>query len=247
LDEQARLDSLKTAFERNKLGQFATPSELAFSLTKYALTLLEELKVRFLDPAIGTGSFFSALTRASVPGQIEQASGVEIDPLFAKTALRLWSDRGLAVIQADFTKEEPPVKRFNFVLANPPYVRHHHLSGEDKSRLNSKIAESLGLKISGLAGLYCYFLLLCHEWMDENGIAVWLIPSEFMDVNYGVTLRRYLTDRVTLLQIHRFCPTDVQFTDALVSSAVVIFRKSSPPSEHNIQFSFGGPIDSPGC
>ncbi len=62
--------------------------------------------------------------------------------------------------------------------------------------------------------------------MEDEGLAVWLIPSEFMDVNYGAALRRYLSERVTLLQIHRFCPTDVQFTDALVSSAVVIFRKS---------------------
>ena len=101
------------------------------------------------------------------------------------------------------------------------------------------------MQISGLAGLYCYFLLLCHDWMEERGLAIWLIPSEFMDVNYGATLRRYLTEHVTLLQIHRFCPTDVQFTDALVSSAVVVFRKSPPPPGHRARFSFAGPIESP--
>ena len=101
------------------------------------------------------------------------------------------------------------------------------------------------LSISGLAGLYCYFLLLSHDWMEEQALALWLIPSEFMDVNYGATVRRYLTERVTLLHIHRFCPTDVQFTDALVSSAVVVFRKSPPPQGHRIRFSFGGPIERP--
>src|SRR5438445_8658897 len=81
--------------------------------------------------------------------------------------------------------------------------------------------------------------------MEEQGLAIWLIPSEFMDVNYGVTLRRYLTERVTLLHIHRFCPTDAQFTDALVSSAVVVFRKSAPPTGHAARFSFAGPIEHP--
>ncbi len=81
--------------------------------------------------------------------------------------------------------------------------------------------------------------------MEEQGLAIWLIPSEFMDVNYGVTLRRYLTEHVTLLHIHRFCPTDVQFTDALVSSAVVVFRKSPPPAGHTARFSFAGPIEHP--
>ena len=94
---------------------------------------------------------------------------------------------------------------------------------------------------AGLAGLYCYFLLLCHDWMEDQGLAVWLIPSEFMDVNYGVTLRRYLAERVTLLHIHRFCPTDVQFTDALVSSAVVVFRQAPPPAGHAARFSFARP------
>jgi hypothetical protein len=78
--------------------------------------------------------------------------------------------------------------------------------------------------------MYCYFLLLCHEWMEEQGLAIWLIPSEFMDVNYGGTLRRYLTERVALLHIHRFSPSDLQFADAMVSSAVVVFRKSLPPN-----------------
>jgi hypothetical protein len=81
--------------------------------------------------------------------------------------------------------------------------------------------------------------------MQDEGLALWLIPSEFMDVNYGATLRRYLTERVTLLHIHRFCPTDVQFTDALVSSAVVVFRKSPPPPTHNARFSFAGSIEHP--
>jgi methylase of polypeptide subunit release factors len=180
------------------------------------------------------------------PEDIAAATGIELDPLFAETASRLWSDSGLEVLQADFTRQKPPAQRFNFILTNPPYVRHHHLTGKEKGRLKTQLARSLQLPISGLAGLYCYFLLHAHDWMEDDGLALWLIPSEFMDVNYGITLRRYLTERVTLLQIHRFCPTDVQFTDALVSSAVVIFRKSLPPPDHSVHFSFAGPIDRPG-
>ena len=243
--EQARLDSLKTPAERNKWGQFATPPELALSLAQYAHTLMGNTPVRFLDPAIGTGSFFSALSQAFGPKDITAATGIELDPLFAQTAATLWEGRGLHVIKGDFTKQHPPVQPFNLVLTNPPYVRHHHLAAEDKDRLKAQLMRSLQLDISGLAGLYCYFLLLCHDWMEQQGLAIWLIPSEFMDVNYGVTLRRYLTEHVTLLHIHRFCPTDVQFTDALVSSAVVVFRKAPPPAAHAARFSFAGPIEHP--
>lgn len=243
--EQARLDALKSAAERNKWGQFATPFELALGLTRYMHQLRGAGTIRFLDPAIGTGAFFSALSQTVPAKAVEDAAGVELDPIFAEAAEKLWGKSGLHVIRGDFTKQKPPKQLFNLVLTNPPYVRHHHLDGAEKERLKAQLARSLHMEISGLAGLYCYFLLLCHDWMDEQGAALWLIPSEFMDVNYGATLRRYLTERVTLLHIHRFCPTDVQFTDALVSSAVVVFRKAPPPPGHRARFSFAGPIDQP--
>lgn len=245
LEEQVRLDGLKTAAERNKWGQFATPAPLALSLARYVRDLRGEGTIRFLDPAIGSGSFYSAVSQVFASGQIDAATGIELDPLFAETATRLWRSSGLHVVNGDFTKQPLPEERFDLVLTNPPYVRHHHLSAAEKERLKTQLARSLQLDISGLAGLYCYFMLLCHDWMEEQGLAVWLVPSEFMDVNYGVTLRRYLTEHVTLLHIHRFCPTDAQFTDALVSSAVVVFRKSPPPSDHSVRFSFAGPIESP--
>ena len=245
LEEQARLDSQKTATERNKWGQFATPPELARGLARYALDLIGQVRLRFLDPAIGTGSFYSAISQAVPTKNIEVATGIELDPLFADAARNLWAKTGLHVVHGDFTKQKPPAQQFNLILTNPPYVRHHHLELDEKVRLKAQLARSLHMEISGLAGLYCYFLLLCHDWMEEDGLAVWLIPSEFMDVNYGVTLRRYLSEHVTLLHIHRFCPTDVQFTDALVSSAVVVFRKSLPSPGHRVRFSFGGPIEKP--
>jgi len=244
-EEQTRLDTLKTAAERNKWGQFATPFELALSLARYAHKTLGEGRLRFLDPAIGTGSFYSALSQAVPAKTIEVATGIELDPLFADAARNLWGKSGLRVVEGDFTRQKPPAQRFNLILTNPPYVRHHHLESEAKEHLKAHLARSLHMEISGLAGLYCYFLLLCHDWMEEQGLAIWLIPSEFMDVNYGVTLRRYLAERVTLLHIHRFCPTDVQFTDALVSSAVVVFRKTAPAPGHSVRFSFAGPIENP--
>ncbi|MGO8792856.1 MAG: Eco57I restriction-modification methylase domain-containing protein [Terriglobia bacterium] len=244
-EEQARLDSFKTAPERNKWGQFATPPELALSIARYAHSLLGGESVHFLDPAIGTGSFYSALLQVFPLDQIEGATGIELDPIFSQAAAALWGATGLRIVSGDFTQQRRPSERFNLVLTNPPYVRHHHLTASQKGSLRQQLAQSLNLELSGLAGLYCYFLLLCHDWMEDRGLAVWLIPSEFMDVNYGKTLRRYLAERVTLLHIHRFCPTDVQFTDALVSSAVVVFRKQPPPPGHAARFSFGGSIEHP--
>lgn len=246
LIEQRRLDQLKSAKERNAWGQFATPPALSLEIARYVWQRLHHRTggFRFLDPAIGTGSFFAAFVQTFPSDRIESATGIELDKPFAESAANIWKRQGLHVIHGDFTKQNPePI--YNVVLTNPPYVRHHHIAAGDKQRLGDLVQAATGLRLSGLAGLYCYFLLLGHAWLAENGLAVWLIPSEFMDVNYGDAIKRYLLDQVCLLQIHRFCPSDVQFDDALVSSAVVVFERRQSTPGHKTVFSFGGSLLAP--
>lgn len=242
---QAELDRARTQAERNEQGQFATPPALAEDILRHASNLLgTRRKVQFLDPALGTGAFYSALRTVFPAKRVDRALGLEIDPHYGRPAARLWKRVGLTVKHADFTAQKPD-SRYSLVICNPPYVRHHHLESDQKTRLQVATYQASGMRLSGLAGLYCHFLGLAHAWMAEGAIAGWLIPSEFMDVNYGDEVKRYLLTRVTLLHIHRFDPDDVQFADALVSSAVVWFRNERPPKDHAVSFTFGGSLDDP--
>jgi methylase of polypeptide subunit release factors len=241
---QAKLDEQKTQSERNRLGQFSTPPNLADEILRYALSLVTSRKVRFLDPAFGTGAFYSALCRMFPKNRIEEALGIEIDAEYGRVASQLWKGSDLQLRLEDFiTATSEP--RFNLVICNPPYVRHHHLGNGDKQRLRMRTTQASGIKLSGLAGLYCHFICMCHAWMAQDAIAGWLVPSQFMDVNYGRGLREYLLRKVTLLHIHRFNANEVQFADALVSSAVLWFRNSPPPKDHRVRFSFGGTLLEP--
>lgn len=247
---QSEIDAGKSAAERNRLGQFATPAALAIDIARCVQAAAGKTNdcIRFADPSIGAGSFFSAALAAFGSTRMRSAVGIEIDPAFADAARSLWANAGLEVIEGDFTQVVAsgacPVAP-NVILANPPYVRHHHLNREDKARLQSLTVKLAGVEVSGLAGLYVYFLLLATAWMEDDGIAAWLIPSEFMDVNYGAALKGFLTNRVTLIRAHRFDPDDVQFGDALVSSAVLVFRKTPPAAGHTVEFTFGGTLAEP--
>lgn len=244
---QAELDKRKSQDERNIMGQFSTPFALARDILIHAKNIFPKHdKVRFLDPAFGTGSFFSALSSVFPSLRIEAATGFEIDEHYGKPASKLWENTCLNYKLEDFTKQQPPSEdeKYNLIICNPPYVRHHHINGQKES-LQSKAFAAANMKLSGLAGLYCYFIALSHPWMKKNGIAGWLIPSEFMDVNYGQAVKNYLLSEVTLLQIHRFDPNDVQFDDALVSSAVVWFKNIRPGKTHKVKFTYGGTIDKP--
>jgi adenine-specific DNA-methyltransferase len=244
---QLTLDAERTPRERNELGQFATPTALAEDIAQYALTLHEsEQSITFLDPSIGSGSFYSALLRNHGRPRIVSAVGVELDPRFVAVARKLWSDSGLEVIEGNFTdKDILGNYTVSLLLANPPYVRHHHMSTKEKSRLVARSLGDVGMRVSGLAGLYVYFVLLSHKYLAKNAISAWLIPSEFLDTNYGSVLREYLSKRVTLERIHRFDAAEVQFDDALVTSAVVVFRNQHPQSGHLTEFTYGGSVVQP--
>ena len=247
--EQSKLDASKSVDERNRLGQFSTPNSLAAEIISYSKTLLpSDEKIRFLDPAIGTGSFYSALLQSSPIERIESAIGYEIDRGYAEVALNLWTTTPLQLNIADFTKSIPPKKESlkpNLLVCNPPYVRHHHLSIHEKTFLRKLGLRATGLELSGLSGLYCYFLLAAHEWMSQSGLACWLIPSEFMDVNYGSKIKEYLLNQVTLLRVHRFAPNELQFDDVLVSTSVVWLRNKRTIYDHRVEFTYGGSISNP--
>ncbi|CAD5989988.1 Modification methylase SalI [Planktothrix tepida] len=246
---QLQLDSAKTQTDRNKLGQFSTPTALAVDILKYAKTLLpSDPQIRFLDPAFGTGAFYSALLQQFPLSQIVEAIAYEIDPHYGNEAIKLWCDKPLQLNIADFTKAVPPNSdeiKANLLICNPPYTRHHHLSRVEKLRLQRVTEQIAGIKLSQLASLYCYFLCLSDAWITTDGLAGWLIPTGFMDVNYGQPIKDYLLNCVSLLRIHCFDPVDVQFEDALVSSAVVWFKKALPPVNHAVEFTYGGSLTEP--
>ena len=242
---QNLLDIQKEHDERNVLGQFSTPKALADSIVKVALTYTNG-KIRFLDTSIGTGVFFSSLLDYSDKENILYARGYEIDNHYALPAIKLWQNEKIDYFIGDFFDFSPPQKnedKYNLIVSNPPYVRHHYIINNAKRKLNERIKKYFGLSFSGLTGLYGYFMALSALWLQNNGISVWLVPNEFLDVNYGRKIKSFLLSKVKLLRIHRFNPLKKQFSDALVTSTVVFY--STGQTSDAVLFTTGNDINRP--
>ncbi len=243
---QVRVDRSKSAAERNRLGQFSTPYPLARKMVRRCFSHLEaNQSICFLEPALGSGVFFSALDKECEGRLVREAVGIELDAEYAEIARTLWPVEPMEVRHGDFlafAADPANRERFNLLCTNPPYVRHHHLNSDLKLELQARVKKNLGLEISGLSGLYVYFLLLADQLLAPGAVASWLLPSEFFFVNYGRPLREYLTRHVTLLDVHQFDPEDVQFDDALVTSCIVTYRKSRPVATDQFIFQFGGDV-----
>lgn len=239
---QKFVDNQKSVTDRRTLGQFSTPYKLAREIMDHCIGLIPDKEFSFLEPSVGSGVFLSALLDSGA--LVSNIVAYDIDVQYLNIAVKLFgSHKNTTIIEGDFTIAKP--KKFDLIVTNPPYVRHHLINHKKKKHLIDLVKKTTGIQVSGLAGLYVYFVLLSINWLQDEGISAWLIPSEFMDVNYGDALREFLSTKVELLRIHKYDPKVTQFEDALVSSSVVVFRNRQPLEHHKPNLSFGGSIEKP--
>ena len=218
------------------LGQYFTPLPLAIDIVSATKYLYCQNNIDILEPAFGKGAFLSALRNEGI--DYADFLGIEID-----NTLNTAPDICLNV--GDFT-EILPDKQYDLIITNPPYTRHHLIEKEQKERMAIKIYNELGIKINGLSGLHCYFILLADKWLKENGIAVWLLPTEFLDITYGKQIKDYLLNNVQLLKVHIYNTNyNSLFNNATVSSCVIVYRKSKPNSKQDVVFTFGDSMNLP--
>ncbi len=237
---------IQTAYEKNvdinyrkAQGQFFTELSVAEEIVNYACKIIEEREISVLEPAFGFGSFYSALTKKHA-SLVKKIIGIERDHVLCERASTLWkNDTKISIINEDFF-ESDVTEKVDLLITNPPYIRHHGMKAEEKEKYNKLIEDETGIKLSGLSGSYCYYLLHSQKWLKTKALAGWLIPSEFMDVNYGEKLKDFLLNEVTLIRIHRYNPEDGLFDDAQVTSAVVWYRNEKTVSDYEVEFSYGG-------
>ena len=86
-----------------------------------------------LEPSCGTGAFISAVRSLSDTTMVKAC---ELDSRFFKTATSLWSDIHTEIFEEDFLNFQPNEK-FDLLISNPPYSRHHHITKEAKENMRA--------------------------------------------------------------------------------------------------------------
>lgn len=218
--EQNKYDSSVSQLERNIKGQFATPFSLAKAIVEDAIKRLENPKI-CLEPSCGTGAFISALKEVAPNLKIK---AIEKDPRIFEIAHKLWTDDNTIIDNGDFFETLEDGASYDMLVANPPYSRHHHIPQKLKASYSNLVQEVTGKRISQLAGLHVYFILVGTSLVKEGGVASWLIPSELFSVNYGQVVKDFVTSTTSVERIHFFNNDCLQFADALVSSSVLVVR-----------------------
>lgn len=183
---------------RRLLGAYYTPDDLATVLVRWALA---DEKGPVLDPSYGGCAFLEAAARVlserdpSGPG--EGVYGVDIDPACAETANGSELLVGDHCIQADFlsaSSSHLPGSPYAAIVGNPPYVRHHWITGDQRESARAVAAQS-AVPLPATASLWAYFLLHSLRFLAQGGRLAMLVPEAIMQTDYAAPLRTMLAER----------------------------------------------------
>jgi hypothetical protein len=211
-------------------GQFWTPDWVAEAMVAYAVGGGSR---HVFDPAVGAGAFFRAAKMLAAEfGRELSLLGTEVDGDALREARQngLSSDDLARVGLSDFVLQ-PPREKFDAIVANPPYIRHHRLTAKVKADLKRLGAELTGTALDGRAGLHVYFLLRALQLLNEGGRLAFIVPADTCEGVFSETLWGWVARNYRLDAVVTFAPEASPFPGVDTNPLVLFIGNARPAGE----------------
>lgn len=216
-----------TIEHRKKYAQFFTPFQIADLMAKWLIGN-EGLKT-VLEPAFGLGVFSRALLNYNENLKIK---GFEIDQnIFDKAKNLFEENENISINLQDYMYNDWDNK-YDGIICNPPYFKFHDY---DNKNILKEIEDRISCKLNGFTNLYTLFLLKSIYQLNKNGRAAYIIPSEFLNSDYGKLVKSYLVKSKTLRHIIVVNFKKSVFDDALTTASILLCANDA--KSNKVQFS----------
>ncbi len=199
---------------RKKYAQFFTPFSIANLMAKWLLGN-KNLKT-VLEPAFGLGVFSRALVTQKNNIEIK---GFEVDVTIYSEAKSIFDGQdNIRILLEDYIDNDWDNK-YDGVICNPPYFKFHDY---DNKSIIKEIKYRLKVKLNGFTNLYTLFLLKSIHQLNPNGRIAYIIPSEFLNSDYGKLVKASLIKSKILRHLIIFNFEENVFDDALTTACVIL-------------------------
>ncbi len=209
---------------RKKFGQFFTPVSVAEFMARW-ITANPKCRA-ILDPAVGLGVFFRAIDKVK-PQHSYKFTGYDIDPTALAEAEALFSNSRHTNVELklrDYLFNDWRAK-YDGIICNPPYFRFQNYKNRAASL--REFQSRLGMNLSGFTNIYTMFLLKSAAQLSAHGRAAFLVPSEFLNANYGTTVKKHLLESKTLRYVILFNTKENVFSNAVTTSCILLLANDN--------------------
>lgn len=208
---------------RKGLGQFFTPYGISKFMSEWIL-LNPKTELSILDPAAGFGIFSRSLNELKNERKIDMSLW-EIDEKISSKLDKICKkfDLNTKIVVDDFLKSDWHEK-FDGIIANPPYYKHHFI--KNKKIIYQDICLNTNYKFSIQTNIYCWFLIKGLNLLNTGGRLAFIVPSEFLNSNYGEAIKRYLLKTGLVLHLININFEKNVFDNALTTSVIILAEKN---------------------
>lgn len=183
---EQRYTEISELSHRKKYAQFFTPNPIADFMARWVLGCCSG-PADILEPAFGLGIFSRCLLKIN---QNINISGYEIDPeILNIVKVQLPSLCSKTAINNQDYITAPWENKYDGIICNPPYLKFHDY---DNDKLVPIVNKQLRTNLNKFTNLYPLFLMKSLSQLKEGGRCAYIIPSEFLNSDYGVEVKRYL-------------------------------------------------------
>lgn len=211
---------------RKKFAQFFTPQPIAELMANW---ILENKKLKtVLEPAFGLGIFSRELLKHKTDINIK---GFEVDSkIHQKAGDYFQSFNSVNILLEDYMYNDWGNK-YDGIICNPPYFKFHDY---DNKNILKEVEDKLNFKFNGFTNLYTLFLLKSVYQLAPGGRAAYIIPSEFLNSDYGTLVKDYLIKSKTLRHLFVIDFEETVFDDALTTASILLLAKDNNQENINI-------------
>ena len=167
---------------------------------------------KVIDMGAGDGRFSSF-------GHYKKYDGVEID-------IKGWQNINIskkAKLHSSCVFEFNGSK-YDACIGNPPYVRHHEIGDDWRTKVLAQIEDALSISLSEQCNLFVYFMCLGIMKTKKDGALALIIPYEWASRPSVKVLQDYIKRQKWGVHIYRF--SEDIFDGVLTTASITIINKA---------------------
>lgn len=226
-----------------KLGNTNTSDKLSEFLVGFINieNVVEDTK--FLEPAVGTGSFYFAIISLLVEKGFDiehivenMVYGYDIDEKalsvlkgILKTKYNYVVNENTKIFNSNFLTADIQGVKFDYVITNPPYISNKNIEADpdfaSKEEYITHLKSSIDPDIMTVSDIYIYFKVKCMQLLKENGLSIFLCSDSWIDSRFGDVLKKYILgneynlDLIVNSQLYPFFRDDTNAILTIISKS----------------------------
>ena len=186
--------------EDKLLGSYYTPFRTVRFMRDY---LVREHKIyeRVLEPSVGDGRFIDEFEKEK---NLQSFVAVElIEEKVRQLRNQRYSER-VEIVADDFLDfSEKTNEKYQLIIGNPPYINIKNMGDDSKERAR-ELCEKYRLPGSLMQNMWVAFVLAAVSCIERDGTIFFVLPMEFLQVQYAEKIRLFLEEHFDTIHILSF-------------------------------------------